>query len=111
MSEVRGPFGLWRFPLLNLLRQMLSQTRTMLSQKRPALPNVGAVKGDASTDRVTQNNVESWELVRDEKGRLANVVVHRKVTENERKFFPRLQDVRSKRALNSIRESDDEETA
>jgi len=76
MSEIRGPLGFWRFPLLNMLIQMFSQ-------KRAALPNTGAVQREALTDRVTQNNEESWELVRDAKGRLANVVVHRKVTQNE----------------------------
>lgn len=109
MSEIRGPFGFWTFPLFNMLLKMLNQMRTELGQKRVALPNIGAVKNNASSDKVLQNNEETWELVRDEKGRLANVVVHRKVTENERKFFPRLQDVRSRRALHSIGPSDEEE--
>jgi len=74
MTEIKGPFGLWGFPLLNMLIQMLGSRGTGLPQR---------VQRAALADKVTQNNEETWELVRDERGRLANVVVHRKVTQNE----------------------------
>lgn len=72
MAEIRGPLGIWSFPLLNMLMRLLNQQRPTVQFQTPPL-----------TQQVTQNNEENWELVRDDKGRLVNVVVHRKVTQNE----------------------------
>lgn len=81
MTEIKGPFGLWGFPLLNMLVQMLGSRGTGLP--RTGFPQPRVVERAKLTEKVTQNNEESWELVRDANGRLANVVVHRKVTQNE----------------------------
>jgi hypothetical protein len=59
---LRGPLGLWPFPILNFLLSILQVS-------------------SLQTSRLTAQNVETWELVRDERGRLVNVVVHRKVEE------------------------------
>jgi len=67
-QEVHGPLCLWPFPLLNMFLSMMSQ------QQSRYLSRLGRFQQ-------TSNNEEVWELVRDEKGRLVNVVVHRKVVQ------------------------------
>ena len=64
---ITGPFRLWPFPIINLVLQMLQQMQTQT-------PIGKVVKAEAE-------NEEEWELIRDEKGRLKNVIVHRKVVQ------------------------------
>ena len=61
---ITGPFGLWHFPLLNSIRQML------LSR------NLGA-------PRETLRNAEKWAIERDAKGRMIALEIHRSVEETK----------------------------
>ena len=64
MSQVVGPFGIWPFPILNFILQMLNQRK----QTPIAQTQVGKV-----------NNVETWEW-EDWKGKQRKFVIHREVT-------------------------------
>ena len=63
-----GPFGFWMFPLVNAIRQRL-QGRS--SQRLFAKPG----------PRETLRNAEKWGIVRDEKGRMIALEIHRTVEE------------------------------
>ena len=65
---ISGPFKLWPFPIINLVLQMLQQMQT-----RAPIGKVVTAEAE---------NEEEWELIRDEKGRLKNVIVHRKVVQS-----------------------------
>ena len=61
MKRITGPLGIWPFPLLNFLLEV-----------------VRAFRGQEGTKL---SNIERWEAYRDEKGRLI-VEVHREVEGN-----------------------------
>jgi hypothetical protein len=62
LSEITGPLGLWKFPILNILRQMLLQLRQG--------------QGLAPTAQVVNEERITWV---DWKGRERNMVIHREV--------------------------------
>ena len=64
---VSGPLGLWAFPLLNMLLEILGRYR-------PAATTAASLKA-------TAENVERWQVLRDDRGRLKYIEVHREVKE------------------------------
>lgn len=62
-QQFRGPLGLWPFPIVNMILQMLQQRST------------------ATTQRVPQrtHNIEKWEWT-DYKGNKREFTIHREVT-------------------------------
>ena len=69
-TPIVGPLGLWSFPLLNSIRQMFFSRTRLLSGY-----SMGAMRPMAE-------NAEKWTLMRDEKGKLVGVEVHREVREH-----------------------------
>lgn len=66
MVAVRGPLGLWSFPILNLLLAIISgSSASTLKSSFPSTPLV--------------ENVEEWEVIRDSEGLAKSIIVHRKV--------------------------------
>ena len=60
MVKIKGPLGIWTYPILNILIEMLTTIR--------------ARQGFAST----RSNIEVWEYT-DRKGKKRTIRVHRKV--------------------------------
>jgi len=69
-SQVKGPFGFWPFPIINMILQML-QTRQ--------LPTVQAVAERALPAPQKTRNTEKWEWT-DYKGNKREFTIHREVT-------------------------------
>jgi len=70
MTSLSGPLGLWKFPFLSVLFSMLnrgSQVSNTITEQPPPIQKM-----------LTQNE-ERWELVRDKKGQLTGILVHRKL--------------------------------
>jgi hypothetical protein len=62
-----GPLGLWKFPIINMIRQrLLGLTNTQQTRSVP---------------RETLRNAEKWGIVRDDKGRMIALEIHRSVEE------------------------------
>ena len=68
---VSGPLGLWAFPLLNILLEILRSYR----------PAAATTRMNMTSLKATAENVERWQVVRDDRGRLKYVEVHREVKE------------------------------
>jgi hypothetical protein len=69
----KGPLGIWVFPILNFIYEFIQSIK---SRSRPSiLPRIYLSQGF--------ENVEEWEIIRDETGRLKKIVAHRKVRESE----------------------------
>lgn len=66
-TPIIGPLG-WAFPLLNSIRQMFFSRKRLLS-------------GYSMGPRETMKNAEKWAIVRDEKGRMVALEIHRTVEE------------------------------
>lgn len=68
MARIHGPLGLWAYPILNFAIEVLTRFG-----RRP----------HSSGLRLSAENIERWELIRDSSGRLKGLVVHREVNEVE----------------------------
>lgn len=65
LEQIRGPLGIWPWPILNVLLQLIKALRNIVSSsyiQSPATPKRGGVK--------------VYELVRDEKGRIIEILEH-----------------------------------
>lgn len=73
MVGLSGPLGLWKFPLLGMLFNMLNKSEgshtPVNTVQEPAQPK----------QRVFTQNEERWEMMRNRKGELTGIVVHRKL--------------------------------
>ncbi len=72
LMEVKGPFGLWSFPLLNFFLETLKARTAALSAKdsRVSLPVVNT--------RPFQNE-EYYKIIRGKDGSIEGINIHRKV--------------------------------
>ena len=68
---VKGPLGIWPWPILNVIIAFLRRLKELRGEGRPKL--LGFLGGAR-----TYTNLEEWELVEDEHGNLKKIVVHRK---------------------------------
>ena len=66
--SVTGPLGLWSFPLINRILELLAQYRVRIPASTAHL-------------KATAENVERWQVLRDDRGRLKYIEVHREVKE------------------------------
>lgn len=71
-SQFVGPLGLWYWPFLNAVLSAMAGSRGHRSRSPPSRPRSASYE-----------NIEEWELVKDEKGRLEKIVVHRSAKEVE----------------------------
>ena len=67
--SVTGPLGLWSFPILNMLLEILGTYKAATASPR------------GTSLRATAENLEKWKLIRDATGRLKEIEVHREVKE------------------------------
>lgn len=71
MAQFNGILGLWSWPLLNRLLALIDSNRTATS----GLYSMGP--------RETMKNAEKWAIVRDGKGRISALEIHRTVEETQ----------------------------
>ena len=74
MSELSGPMGLWKFPLLAILLKLIGKGDSSKSRGTTQRPS-----RQSFIPKTVAENEERWEMVRDKKGRLVEIVVHRRV--------------------------------
>ena len=69
---VSGPLGLWAFPLLNMLLEILGRYR----------PAAATTRMNMTSLKATAENIEKWQIIRDPAtGRLSGIEVYREVKE------------------------------
>lgn len=88
MDKIAGPFGLWTFPILNFLHEIIQMRSLLLKQTIASAPSLVPQSFSPQQSLLTTSpraivNREEWEVKRDENGRLEGFVVHRKLTEEE----------------------------
>jgi len=73
-EEIRGPLGIWAFPILNFLRKLLKKIR---EERFGSFGSVASATQRVRTKNVAEN-IETWEWV-DYKGIPRKVTVKRHV--------------------------------
>lgn len=73
-ERFEGPLRIWPWPILNLLLSVLGGRQSSVSSSPRSV-------GSNSKLQVSVENIEDWEIIRDSRGRLSNIRVHRSVKE------------------------------